>query len=111
MEAICDRVIIINKGRIVADERASALRSNKEGSVQTILIETDRPLDTVSWEKLPFVAHARQILDTQYLLETYESRDIRGEVSKFAVGQGLTILSLQLKQKSLEEVFREITNQ
>jgi ABC-2 type transport system ATP-binding protein len=111
VEAICDRVIIINKGRIVADEQASALRSKKEGGVQTILIETDRSLETAAWEKLPVVEYARQIRGNQYLLETHETRDIRGEVSNFAVGQGLTILSLQLKQKSLEEVFREITNQ
>jgi ABC-2 type transport system ATP-binding protein len=111
VEAICDRVIIINKGKIVADEHAGLLRSNKEEGAQTILIETDRSLDTETWERLPFVEYARQIRGNQYLLETHETRDIRGEVSNFAVDQGLTILSLQLKQKSLEEVFREITNQ
>ncbi|MEJ2596532.1 MAG: gliding motility-associated ABC transporter ATP-binding subunit GldA [bacterium] len=110
VEAICDRVIIINKGKIVADEHANALRIKKEDEAQTILIETDHPLDVATWEKLPFVEYARQIHDNQYLLETREKRDVRGEVSNFAVGQGLTILSLQLKQKSLEEVFREITN-
>ena len=110
VEAICDRVIIINKGKIVADDHASALRIKKEGEAQTILIETDHPLDVAAWERLPFVEYARQIQDNQYLLETREARDVRGEVSNFAVGQGLTILSLQLKQKSLEEVFREITN-
>jgi ABC-2 type transport system ATP-binding protein len=111
VEAICDRVIIINKGRIVADEHATSLKTKREGEAQTILIETDRSLDTVVWEKLPFVENARHIQGTQVLLETFETRDVRGEVSNFAVGQGLTILSLQLKQKSLEEVFREITNQ
>jgi ABC-2 type transport system ATP-binding protein len=110
VEAICDRVIIINKGKIVADEHANALRIKKEDEAQTILIETDHPLDVATWEKLPCVEYARQIHDNQYLLETREKRDVRGEVSNFAVGQGLTILSLQLKQKSLEEVFREITN-
>jgi ABC-2 type transport system ATP-binding protein len=111
VEAICDRVIIINKGRIVADEHATSLKTKREGEAQTILIETDRSLDTVVWEKLPFVENARHIQGTQVLLETFETRDVRGEVSNFAVAQGLTILSLQLKQKSLEEVFREITNQ
>ena len=111
VEAICDRVIIINKGRIVADEHATSLKTKREGGAQTILIETDRSLDTVIWEELPFVENARHLQGTQVLLETFETRDVRGEVSNFAVGQGLTILSLQLKQKSLEEVFREITNQ
>jgi len=111
VEAICDRVIIINKGKVVADDQSSLLKSKKEGAAQTILIETDRLVDTNIWQDLPYVVHARHIQGTQYLLETRETRDVRGEVSNFAVDQGLTILSLQLKQKSLEEVFREITSQ
>jgi ABC-2 type transport system ATP-binding protein len=111
VEAICDRVIIINKGKVVADDQSSLLKSQKEGAAQTILIETDRLVETNLWQELPCIVHARHIQGTQYLLETHETRDVRGEVSNFAVGQGLTILSLQLKQKSLEEVFREITNQ
>ncbi len=111
VEAICDRVIIINKGRVVADGQSSVLKSQKEGAAQTILIETDMAVETEIWETLPYIEHARHIRGTQYLLETRETRDVRGEVSNFAVGQGLTILSLQLKQKSLEDVFREITSQ
>jgi hypothetical protein len=48
--------------------------------------------------------------DNQFLLETHADRDIRGEIFNFAVSQGFTILSLSLKKKSLEEVFREFTN-
>jgi ABC-2 type transport system ATP-binding protein len=111
VEAICDRVIIINKGSIVADERSSSLKNRRKGSVQTILIETDGPIPPEAWKKVASVQHVKSLEGFQYLLETTETRDIRGEVSNFAVNQGLTILSLQLIQKSLEEVFKEITSQ
>ncbi len=111
VEAICDRVIIINKGSIVADERSSSLKNLRKGSVQTILIETDGPIPVEALKKVTSVQHIKSMEGNQYLLETTETKDIRGEVSSFAVSQGLTILSLQLIQKSLEEVFREITSQ
>ena len=111
VEAICDRVIIINKGRIVADEASDVLKSRGKGKVQTIFIETDAPIDQDSWAALPFIEHIRHLRGTQFLLETHEERDIRGDVSNFAFSQGLTLLSLHLQEKSLEEVFRELTNQ
>lgn len=109
VEAICDRVLIINEGRLVADERATALREKGNLQIQTIQIElaTDPDLDT--WKKLPFAENVKSLNNNQFLLETHESRDIRGDIFNFAVSQGLTILSFTLKKKSLEEVFREIT--
>lgn len=111
VEAICDRVIIINKGRIVADEAAGTLKSRGEGKAQTIYLETDGPIDQETWTALPYIHHVKRLSGNRFLLETHEERDIRGEVSKYAFSQGLTLLSLHLQEKSLEEVFREITNQ
>lgn len=111
VEAICDRVIIIHKGRVVADDHSALLKTKGEGEVRTILIETDRFIEPGIWEGLPYIQHVRKLEGNQLLLETRETRDVRGDVSNFAISHGLTILSLQLKQKSLEEVFREITNQ
>lgn len=109
VEAICDRVIIINKGRIVADENAVLLKEKGSGHIQTIHIEFDTTIKPEVWKNLHFIEHVRSLEGNQFLLETYESRDVRGDIFKFAVSQGLTILSLSLKEKSLEEVFREIT--
>lgn len=111
VEAICDRVIIINKGGIVADEDAQSLKEKSEGQTQTIHIELDVTIDPEIWKNLLFISHAKSLENNQFLLETHEIRDIRGDIFNFAVTQGLTILSLSLKKKSLEEVFRELTNQ
>ena len=110
VEAICDRVIIINNGGIVADEDAQRLKEKGEGTIQTIHIELDEMMDPEIWKTLLFIDHVKSIEDKQFLLETHELRDIRGDIFNFAVSQGLTILSLSLKKKSLEEVFRELTN-
>lgn len=111
VEAICDRVIIINKGGIVADEDAQSLKEKSEGQTQTIHIELDGSIDPEIWKNLLFISHVKSLENNQFLLETHEIRDIRGDIFNFAVTQGLTILSLSLKKKSLEEVFRELTNQ
>jgi len=111
VEAICDRVIIINNGLIVADDDAQRLKEKGEGLTQTIHIELDEITKPEIWKKLLFIDHVKSIGNNQFLLETRELRDIRGDIFNFAVSQGLTILSLSLKKKSLEEVFRELTSQ
>jgi ABC-2 type transport system ATP-binding protein len=111
VEAICDRVIIINNGGIVADEDAQLLKEKGKGLTQTIHIELDETADPEIWCKLRFIDHVKSIDNKQFLLETREIRDIRGDIFNFAVSQGLTILSLSLRKKSLEEVFRELTSQ
>ena len=110
VEAICDRVIIINNGAIVADESAQRLREQGKGQTQTIHIELDKAAEPAIWSELLFIDHVKSIDNKQFLLETHELRDIRGDIFNFAVNQGLTILSLSLKKKSLEEVFRELTS-
>jgi ABC-2 type transport system ATP-binding protein len=110
VEAICDRVLIINRGEIVADEMAETLKEKGEHQTQTIHVELEASADPQLWGKLLFINHVKSIGENQYLLETPEMRDVRADIFNFAVSQGLTILSLSLKKKSLEEVFREITS-
>jgi ABC-2 type transport system ATP-binding protein len=109
VEAICDRVIIINQGHIVADGRSASLKERGAGTIQTIHVEFDSPVDPEIWKKLQVIQNVRPLEGNQFLLETNESGDIRGEIFNFAVNQELTILALSQKQLSLEEVFREIT--
>jgi len=109
VEAICDRVLIIDRGRIVADGMAGSLEKKGAQQKQTIHIEVDRETDPGLWKKLPGIAHVRTLENNQFLLETHESRDIRADIFNFAVNQNLIILSFSLKKKSLEEVFRELT--
>lgn len=109
VEAICDRVIIINQGKIVADEHSASLKERGTGTCQTIHVELDSAIDPEIWKKLSAIQSVKALEGNQFLLETRENIDVRGKIFNFAVNQGLTILSLSQKEKSLEEVFREIT--
>lgn len=109
VEAICDRVVIINRGKIVADRDAANLREEVKGTVQTIHVELSGPVDPDIWKGISFIRDVKALPGNQFLLETQVKRDIRGDIFKFAVNQNLTILALNTKEKSLEELFREIT--
>ncbi len=67
------------------------------------------PANPKSGEKLSAIQNVKPLAGNQFLLETREKSDIRGDIFNFAVSQGLTILSLSMKEKSLEDLFREIT--
>lgn len=110
VEAICDRVIIISQGKILADDNSDSLKERGTGNTRTIHVELDAPADPEIWTKLPSVQNIKPLAGNQFLLETSEINDIRGDIFKFAVSQDLTILSLSMKEKSLEELFRELTS-
>lgn len=108
VEAICDRVVIINRGRIVADGVSTTLVEGGKAT-QTIVVEFSKEADKEKLEKIPGVNKAMQSDQNTWLLEADPSRDVRTEVFNFAVSRSMTILSLQKKEKSLEEVFQELT--
>lgn len=108
VEAICDRVIIIDHGEIKADEAAGNLERQRNTG-QTIEVELEAPFPAENWKKLETISEVRTLPGNIYLLATTETRDIRSDIFKFAVENQLTVLSLNLKQKRLEEVFHEIT--
>ncbi|MEN9744010.1 MAG: hypothetical protein RLZZ65_1815 [Bacteroidota bacterium] len=106
VEAICDRVIIISKGQIVADDKASALQ--QEVAHQTVYVEFDATVSKAQLAKIPGVQQI-EALNAGWLLGTSAQEDLRVEVSKFAQQQGWLVLALRIEQKTLEEVFKELT--
>lgn len=108
VEAICDRVIIIDRGEIRADETAGTLSKNQL-SGQTIQIELETHIPGERWRELESIGEVIELPDNKYLLAPKEDTDIRSAVFKFAVDNNLTVLSMSLREKNLEEAFREIT--
>ena len=109
VEAICHRVMIINQGSILADDRSVSLKERGIGTFRTIHVELNAPANPEIWRKLSAIQNVKALPGNQFLLETLEKSDIRGDIFNFAVSEGLTILSLSMKEKSLEDLFREIT--
>ena len=109
VDAICDRVIIIDQGKILADESSESLKKRGAGNFRTIHVELDAPADPEIWKQLSSIQNVKSLPGNQFLLESSEKSDIRGDIFNFAVSQELTILSLSMKEKSLEDLFRELT--
>jgi len=106
VEAICDRVIILSKGQIVADDKAKALQQELEH--QTVYVEFDSSVSKAQLAKIPNVSKV-EALDKGWLIESLSSEDLRKSVAQYAQAQNWLILTLNIEQKSLEEVFKELT--
>ncbi len=110
VEAVCDRIIIIDNGRIKADDTKKNIYSRIEKETNTILVEFDTDVEEVLLRSVKGVTGTRRLEQRTYLLESPSLEDIRPDVFRFAVNNGLTVLSMQLKEQSLEEVFRSLTS-
>jgi len=107
VEAICDRVILINKGEIVADKNLNELKKNQE---QVIEVEFDFKFEKQFVSSIPHLKLANNIHDTSWVLTFDTSKDMRPIVFDFAHDNGLKILNLTTKNKNLESLFREFTS-
>lgn len=110
VEAICSRVIIIDKGVIVADEEKKDIYSKLRQTKQVILVEFDRSPDENALKAIASVDSLKKVKDNTWLLESSGEQDIRPAIFTFAVSNSLTVLSLQKKENNLEEIFRILTN-
>ncbi|WP_406682743.1 gliding motility-associated ABC transporter ATP-binding subunit GldA [Seonamhaeicola sp. MEBiC1930] len=106
VEAMCDRVIIINKGEIVADKKLSELRDKKE---QTVIVEFDYRIEDAFLKKLPNVKSVINTHGFVYEITFTTSEDMRSYVFDFAHDNQLKILQLNQKNASLESLFIELT--
>jgi ABC-2 type transport system ATP-binding protein len=110
VEAICDRVIIVDKGIIVANEEKSKIYSIIKQPKQIIEVEFDKDLKASELNSISSFSSVKQIRDKTWLIEAAGEDDIRPAVFNFAVANNLTVLSLQKQENNLEEVFRQLTN-
>ena len=106
VDAICDRVLIINQGEIVLDEKLKNLRKNKKKIIQ---VSFDYRVETVALLKIEDVKHVRNIGGFSYEIEIKGNKDKRSAIFDFAKENGLKILSLNQKNETLEELFNSLT--
>ena len=106
VEAICDRVVIINKGQIVADDTASHLQIDL--SHQTVYAEFDGTVSKAMLSKIKHVGKVEKV-NNGWLLETTDEVDLRKVIAQHAQQNNLLVLTLKTEEKTLEEVFKELT--
>lgn len=109
VEAICDRVIIIDKGVVRADETRESILKLMHRSSSVVVVEFDGEPDLTLLSAIAGVGSVVCGRGREYLIESSDGSDIRPALFAFAVAQSLTVLSLRQQENSLEEVFRHLT--
>jgi len=111
VEAICDRVIIIDNGKIVADEKSSSIREQSDEIEQTVIVEFDKEVTPGQLMKINGVKEVKKTGQNIWLIQASTEDDIRSKIFEHAVQNDLQVLSMQRKERKLEDVFRDLTNQ
>jgi ABC-2 type transport system ATP-binding protein len=109
VEAICSRIILIDKGKIVADEEKSNIYSKISRPYQVINVEFDKEVSEQALLGIPKVIRVQLKGKDRWVIEAEGEADIRPVIFSFAVSNNLTVLSLQKEVSNLEEVFRLLT--
>lgn len=107
VEAICDRVIIIKNGDLVANNTASELQNQSEE--QVIYVEFEGNVSRNQLNKIQDVQRVEKISENSYLISGAKSADLRKTIAFFAQQNNLLILTLKVEEQSLEEVFKTLT--
>ncbi len=110
VQAICDRVLIINKGKAVANEKIDALQSIVSSGL-TIVVEFKEKATADLLEKIAGVKSAQNINRGKWELLVEDQHDVREAIFKFAVNNNLTLLGMQKQERSVENVFQELTKE
>lgn len=109
VEAICNRVLIINKGKLIADNPVERLRSGQLFSRQQVLVEFAEVVSAQQISQALGTAVPETVAVRSFLVTAANDQDIRPALFRFAVNQQLTILTLHEQQTSLEMVFHKLT--
>ncbi len=108
VEAICDRVIIINKGELVADDKLSNLRKHSSSS-NTVKVSFKESIENKWLEQLPAAKSVNKIDANNWQLATDHPEQLRKQIFELSLQHNLNIVSLQSESQSLEDVFRSLT--
>lgn len=110
VEAICDRVIIINNGQVVANDSASGIISGARENHFTIVVEFSSDINEVELKGINGVIKTARLKGNNWLIQSNANKDLREDLFNFAVKNNYKVLSMQKQEKSLEEVFHELTS-
>jgi ABC-2 type transport system ATP-binding protein len=109
VQAICDRVIIINRGNIVADDTLSNLQKGKTGE-HIVLVQFKENVPLLTLQQLNEVVAIEQSETSNYKIRTANPESVRKQLMELSLKNNLNIVSLQSESSSLEEVFRSLTS-
>jgi len=109
VEAICDRVVIINKGKLVADDTLAVLRSQSQEN-NSVKVQFKETIDASLLKTLPGVDTVNKLSGNEWELVGGNTSEVKKLLLELSLQQQLNIVSLQSGEQKLEEVFRNLTN-
>ncbi len=108
VQALCDRVLIIDRGRIVADDTIEGLQRRVAGQV-LLHVEVQGSVAAADWQRIAGVAQVRDLGRGRFQLVADAAIDLRPELFRFAVERGLVLVELHRERFSVEDVFQRLT--
>jgi ABC-2 type transport system ATP-binding protein len=108
VEAICDRVIIISKGNIVADDKLQNLQRSSTGS-QYVTVEFKEPVDMGLLKKMKDVIQVKNVQPSMFNVQCSDADSVRKQLLQLSIDHNLNIISLQSETQNLESVFKSLT--
>lgn len=108
VEAICDRVIIINKGKLVADDLLSNLQKNSDNR-QIVTVEFKEAVDAALFSSMTDIIRVESVNERNLRIETSHPESVRRQLLERSLQHNLNIVSLQSGEQKLEDVFRLLT--
>jgi ABC-2 type transport system ATP-binding protein len=107
VEAICDKVIIVNKGNIVANDETRNLR--RDSTRQIITVEFDKDVSEKTLSALTFIDQVTYLENNTWKLISSSPEDVRKKIFDFAVSRNIGVLTLSREEQKMEDVFKALT--
>ncbi len=108
VEAICERVIIINKGNIVADDKLSNLQKSNTGK-HAVSVQFSEKITAESLREIKHSSAIRILPDSTFVFETDNPEAVRKELMEFSLRSNLNIITLKSESQNLESIFKTLT--
>lgn len=109
VQALCDRVVIINRGEIVADSPVSLLQE-RSSQGRIISVEFERPVDATLLRNIEGIQELEQPAENRYVLYANDDRQVRSRIFRLAADNDLPLIGLRQEENSLESIFQELTS-
>lgn len=109
VEALCERVIIINHGKIVANDAVNVLLQ-QTGNRKVLVVEFNQPVSPNKLKKINGVDHVETVENNTYRIHYHQQSDLRETLFQFAVAEKLSVLTLRQEEQKLEEIFKSLTH-
>ncbi|MEQ8363708.1 MAG: gliding motility-associated ABC transporter ATP-binding subunit GldA [Cyclobacteriaceae bacterium] len=109
VQALCDRVIVINKGKIVADDQLSNLLQHKGGS--TLVVEFKEEVNVDELASIDGVSSVTAVTAFKCKVHVQPGVDVRSELFKYASDKNRSLIELKVEEHSMESIFKELTSE